>query len=81
MSISKHLAEAISQLELASIRIEAASSSALDVAAIREWLSALTAYVHALADIQTYQNESVHEKLQLLARRAGVTWSAPMLEP
>jgi hypothetical protein len=36
------------------------------------WLEALTAYCEALADIQTYNNESIHEKLHELAGRVGL---------
>lgn len=36
------------------------------------WLEALTAYCEALADIHTYNNESVHEKLHALAGRTGL---------
>lgn len=36
------------------------------------WLESLTAYCEALADIHTYNNESIHEKLHALAGRMGL---------
>ena len=36
------------------------------------WLEALTDYCLALSEVQSYHNESVHEKLHELAGRAGI---------
>jgi hypothetical protein len=70
MSLAKLLENAADRLEEAAARIEQARSKPATTANQAEWLAALTDYTRARADIQAYNNESVHEKLQEIAGRA-----------
>jgi hypothetical protein len=53
-------------------RIEQARAKPASVELQQEWLTALTDYATALSDIQEFNNESVHEKLHVLAGRTGL---------
>lgn len=82
MSVPKHLNEAVARLREASARIEAVRQRPLPPEGMRQWLEALSDCVAALADIQSFNNESVHEKLHLLAARVGVkTFPGPPKRP
>lgn len=72
MTISRHVEEAAAKLQEAERRIASAREGPDTCENQRNWLEALTAYCEALADIQTYNNESVHEKLHALAGRMGL---------
>jgi hypothetical protein len=73
MTLAKHLEDATARLREASVRIDEARALPANADSVRRWLEALTDFCAALADIQTYANESVHEKLHELAARAGVS--------
>ena len=72
MSLARHLDEATRRMREAFQRVEAAREQPPSMEATREWLEGLTEYCEALCDVHTYNNESVHEKLQEIARRARV---------
>ncbi len=72
MAVPKHLEEAATRLQDASLRIAAARELPLTAENQKAWLEALSDFCAALADIQTYNNESVHEKLHELAARIGL---------
>jgi hypothetical protein len=72
MSLAKHLEDAAVRLKEASFRVDEARRKAVTPESVREWLEALTDFVQALSDIQTYNNESIHEKLHDLGSRIGL---------
>ena len=72
MTVPKHLNEAAEKLKAASFRIDEARRGPLTSENQKLWLEALTDYCAALSDVQSYCNESVHEKLHELAGRMGV---------
>ena len=72
MTVSRHVEDAAEKLKEAAQRIALAREGPDNVQNQRVWLEALTAYCEALADIHTYNNESIHEKLQALAGRIGL---------
>ncbi len=72
MTLHKLLANAADRLSEAGARIERARMAPFDANQTKEWLEALTQYVLALNDIQSLNNESVHEKLHELAGRVGL---------
>ena len=72
MTVSMHLAEAAAKLKEASFRIDEARQGPVTCENQKVWLEALTDYCLALSEVQSYNNESVHEKLHELAGRAGV---------
>jgi hypothetical protein len=72
MAVPKHVDEAAAHLKAASTRIAAARRKPATLDNLAQWLAALTDFSQALADIQSFNNESIHEKLHELAGRAGV---------
>jgi hypothetical protein len=72
MSLPKHLEEAVSRLDSANWRIDQARKKPLSPESLQEWLTALTEFSSALAEIQQLNNESIHEKLHELAGRVGL---------
>jgi hypothetical protein len=72
MSVPKHLADAAVKIKEASFRIDEARRGPVTCENQKVWLEALTDYCLALSEVQSYNNESVHEKLHELAGRAGV---------
>ena len=72
MTVPKHLEEAAARLKDASLRIAAVRELPFTAENQRAWLEALSDFCVALSDIQTYNNESVHEKLHELAGRIGL---------
>lgn len=72
MTVSRHVEEAASKLQEAARQIALAREGPNSCENQRVWLEGLTAYCEALADIHTYNNESVHEKLHDLAGRMGL---------
>jgi hypothetical protein len=72
MTVSRHVEEAAGKLREAARQIALAREGPDTCESQRTWLEALTAYCEALADIHTYNNESVHEKLHALAGRMGL---------
>ena len=72
MAVPKHLDEAVIRLKEASARIDEGRAKPLTLESLREWLVALTDYAVAMSDIQTFNNESIHEKLHELAGRVGL---------
>ena len=71
MTVSKHLAEAAAKLKEASFRIDEARQGPVTCENQKIWLEALTDNCLALSEVQSYNNESVHEKLHELAGRTG----------
>lgn len=67
MALPKHLDDAADRLHEAFARIEDARARPTSPESLREWLSALTDYAQALTELHEFSNESVHEKLHLLA--------------
>ena len=76
MTLAKHVEDATIRLKEAAFRIDEARTKALTLESAREWLEALTEFATALADVQMFNNESVHEKLHELRGRLG-TVSSP----
>jgi hypothetical protein len=72
MTVSRHLEEAAERLRQASVLIGQVRNGPVTCENQNQWLSALTDYCQALADIQTYNNESIHEKLHELAGLVGL---------
>ena len=72
MTVSRHLTEAAQRLQEAETRIAEVREVPPTLENHRAWLEALTVYCKALADIQTFNNESVHEKLHELAGATGL---------
>lgn len=72
MSVPKHLEAAAAKLKDASMRIEVAREGAATCENQQCWLEALTDYCMALGDIQSFNNESIHEKVHELAGRIGL---------
>jgi len=72
MSVPKHLAEAAAKLKEASFRIDEARQGPVTCENQKVWLEALTDYCLALSEVQSYNNESVHEKIHELAGRVGI---------
>jgi len=72
MTVSRHVEEAARKLKEADRQIALAREGPVTRENQQIWLEALTAYCQALADIQTYNNESIHEKLHELAGLAGL---------
>ncbi|HSB43854.1 MAG TPA: hypothetical protein VLD60_02525 [Nitrospira sp.] len=72
MTVSRHVEEAAGKLKEASRQIALAREGPATCENQKIWLEALTAYCEALADIHTYNNESIHEKLHELAGRTGL---------
>jgi hypothetical protein len=72
MTVSRHLAEAAERLQRASALISQVRQGPVTCENQNQWLAALTDYCQALADIQTYNNESIHEKLHELAGLVGL---------
>jgi hypothetical protein len=72
MSVPKLLDEAVARLEAAAGRIKAARMKAVSVESLHEWTEVLTDFTLALSDVQSFNNESVHEKIHVLAGRVGL---------
>jgi len=72
MTVSRHVVEAAERLQEAGRRIALAREGPTTCENQKVWLEALSAYCEALADIHTYNNESIHEKLHELAGRMGL---------
>jgi hypothetical protein len=70
MTVPRHLEQAALRLQQATHRVTLAREKPPTVESLHEWLDALTDVALALADIQSFNNESVHERLQTLAARA-----------
>jgi hypothetical protein len=67
MALPRHVDDAADRLHEAFARIEAARAGPTTPESLREWLNALTDYAQALMDLHEFTNESVHEKLHVLA--------------
>ena len=72
MSVPRHLEAAAAKLKDASLRIEVAREGPVTSENQQRWLEALTDYCMALGDIQSFNNESIHEKVHELAGRIGL---------
>ena len=72
MAVSRHMEEAAGKLQEAARQIALAREGPDTCENQRAWLEGLTAYCAALADVHTYNNESIHEKLHELAGRIGL---------
>jgi hypothetical protein len=69
MTLKKQLEKAAERLEEAAARLQGASEEPVTLDSLAVRIDALTEYALALADIQAFNNESIHEKLQDLASR------------
>ena len=67
MALPKHVDDAADRLHEAYARIEEARAKPPSMENLREWVAALTDYAQALMDLHEFTNESVHEKLRVLA--------------
>jgi len=67
MALPKHLDDAADRLHESFARIEEARARPTSPESLRDWLAALTDYAQALTDLHEFTNESVHEKLHVLA--------------
>ena len=72
MTVSRHVEEAAGKLKEAERQIDLAREGPVTCENQQVWLEALTAYCQALADIHTFNNESIHEKLHELAGLVGL---------
>lgn len=72
MTVSRHVEDAAGKLQVAARQIVLAREGPDSCENQRVWLEALTTHCEALADIHTYNNESIHEKLHELAGRMGL---------
>ena len=72
MTVSRHLEQAAARLQEAEAQIARVREDPATLENQRAWLEALTIYAKALADIHTYNNESIHEKLHELAGATGL---------
>jgi hypothetical protein len=72
MAVSKHLDQAAAKLKEAAFRIDEARQGPVTCENQKVWLEALTDYCLALTEVQSYNNESIHEKLHELAGRVGL---------
>jgi hypothetical protein len=72
MSVPQHLEAAATRLKDASMRIGVAREGPVTCENQQRWLDALTEYCMALGDIQSFNNESIHEKVHELAGRIGL---------
>lgn len=72
MAVPKHLDEAVVRLKAASALIGDVRAKPASIEHLQEWLAALTDFCLALSDIQSFNNESLHEKLHELAGRTGL---------
>ncbi len=77
MSLAKHLEEAVAKMKDAAARVEEARAQPASLAGLRDWVAALSDFCFALSDVQTFNNESVHEKLHELAERTHVKTVTP----
>lgn len=78
MAVPKHVDEAAARLKAASARINDVRAKPASIDGLQQWLAALTDFCLALSDIQSFNNESVHEKLHELAGRAGLREFPPV---
>lgn len=72
MTVPRHLEAATAKMKEATFRIEGAREGPVTCENQKVWLEALTDYCQALAEVQAYCNESIHEKLHELAARIGL---------
>jgi hypothetical protein len=77
MSVSSHLEQAVSRIERAQEIIQEVRRAPATLESQATWLAALTDLCAAMLDVQTFNNESVHEKLHLLGGRIGMRDLAP----
>jgi hypothetical protein len=77
MALPKHVDDAADRLHEAYARIEAARAKPPSMESLQEWLAALTDYAQALTDLHGFTNESVHEKLHLLAGMLNLRGGLP----
>ncbi|MBS1153442.1 MAG: hypothetical protein H6Q89_5140 [Myxococcaceae bacterium] len=72
MALRKLIDEAGARLEDASKRIVECRARPPSAENQQQWLTALTDYLFALAELHQFTNESVHEKLHQLAGVTGL---------
>jgi hypothetical protein len=77
MTLAKHLDDAVHRMKDAAARVEQARKEPPSDESIRYWLTALSDLCVAMSDIQSFNNESVHEKLRELAERMHVRAVTP----
>ena len=67
MAIPRHLEEAVARLQASQTIIHQMRTKKTIPEDVRRWLEALSDACAAITDIESYNNESVHEKLHRLA--------------
>lgn len=72
MAVLRHADEAARRYEEAAFRVEEARRQPASPESLREWLSALSDLVLALAALERANQESVIEKLDLIGRFVGI---------
>jgi len=72
MTLRRHSDDAAERIGRAAAKIDELREREVSQEMIVEWISALSDYVTALSEMQSYNNESIHEKLQDLYGRAKV---------
>ena len=68
MAVTQLMKRASDRMEEAQRRLREARECSFTPGALKDWLTALTDYALALGEVQEYSQQSIHEKLQTLAR-------------
>jgi hypothetical protein len=69
MAMTKTMEAAANKMEAASTRMRELREGPFTPGNLKDWLEALTDYALALGEVQEYSQQSIHEKLQALARQ------------
>jgi hypothetical protein len=68
MALTQLMNAASDRMEAAAVKLRRVRQGPFTPSGLQEWLNALTDYALALGEVQAFSQESIHEKLQLLAR-------------
>ncbi len=77
MPVPNHLEQAANRIQQAQEVIAAMRAAPATLENHARWLEALSDLCAAMLDLQSFNNESVHEKLHLLGGRLGMKDLAP----
>jgi hypothetical protein len=69
MATTQLMRSAAERMEQAEKKLREVRESSFTPSALKEWLETLTDYVLAMAEVQEYGQQSVHEKLQAMGRQ------------
>jgi hypothetical protein len=72
MTLPEHLHQAMDKLEAASERIELAKGQSVSLETLRDWLSALTDFTLALAEVHEFDREEIDKFMHEMAGRVGL---------